>query len=68
MLIQKCTLLEVGFRVKEVDRCLQKLILGIEVFLFDKWPCRMMEIVAWVAGVDHKDSSMLVTREFSLTS
>ncbi|WWC61486.1 uncharacterized protein I303_104070 [Kwoniella dejecticola CBS 10117] len=32
-----------------------------DVFLLNQYPCRMVEIVAWVAGVDHKDTSMTVT-------
>ncbi|WWD10525.1 hypothetical protein V865_008661 [Kwoniella europaea PYCC6329] len=32
-----------------------------DVFLLDHFPCRMVEIVAWVAGVDHKDTSMTIT-------
>ncbi|WWD01786.1 hypothetical protein V866_008732 [Kwoniella sp. B9012] len=32
-----------------------------DVFLLDRFPCRMVEIVAWVAGVDRKDTSMTIT-------
>ncbi|ORX39576.1 hypothetical protein BD324DRAFT_614216 [Kockovaella imperatae] len=32
-----------------------------DVFLHGQWPCRMVEIVAWVAGVDYKESYMIVT-------
>ncbi|KAK6902567.1 hypothetical protein I204_07492 [Kwoniella mangroviensis CBS 8886] len=32
-----------------------------DVFLLDHFPCRMVELVAWVAGVDHKDTSMTIT-------
>ncbi|WWC69782.1 uncharacterized protein I206_103725 [Kwoniella pini CBS 10737] len=32
-----------------------------DVFLLNQFPCKMIEIVAWVCGVDHKDTSMTVT-------
>ncbi|WVQ70462.1 uncharacterized protein L199_008689 [Kwoniella botswanensis] len=32
-----------------------------DVFLLDRFPCRMVQMVAWVAGVDHKDTSMTIT-------
>lgn len=32
-----------------------------DVYMLDKWPCRMVELVAWVAGVDHKEKTMIVT-------
>ncbi|WVW83510.1 hypothetical protein I302_105531 [Kwoniella bestiolae CBS 10118] len=32
-----------------------------DIFLLDRFPCRMVDIVAWVAGVDHKETTMTVT-------
>ncbi|WRT66820.1 uncharacterized protein IL334_003783 [Kwoniella shivajii] len=32
-----------------------------DIFLLNQFPCKMVEIVAWVAGVDHKESAMTVT-------
>ncbi|OCF31473.1 hypothetical protein I316_06875 [Kwoniella heveanensis BCC8398] len=32
-----------------------------EMFLLNAIPCKFVEIVAWVAGVDHKESTMTVT-------
>ena len=40
-------------------------VLMIEIFMLDKRPCRSVELVAWVAGVDLKESSMIVTRQSS---
>jgi len=36
-----------------------------DVFLLDHFPCRVVEIVAWVAGVVHKESTVTVTRELA---
>ena len=32
--------------------------LTADLFLLDHFPCRSVELVGWVAGVDHKESSM----------
>ncbi|KAL1406119.1 hypothetical protein Q8F55_007802 [Vanrija albida] len=32
-----------------------------DVFLLNHFPCKVVELVGWVAGVDHKDASMTVT-------
>ncbi|ORY23699.1 hypothetical protein BCR39DRAFT_345336 [Naematelia encephala] len=32
-----------------------------DVFLLNRFPCRMVELVGWVAGVDNKEASMVVT-------
>lgn len=37
------------------------------MFLLDQWPCRFVQIVAWVAGVDHKESTMTVTCGYFLS-
>ena len=37
------------------------------VFLLGKFPCKMVELVGWVAGVDHKESSMFITCPFLLS-
>ena len=33
-----------------------------DVYLLDQWPCRNVELVAWVVGVDHKEKSTTLTR------
>lgn len=33
-----------------------------DVFLLNHFPCKLVELVGWVAGVDHKDASMTITR------
>ncbi|WOO83405.1 uncharacterized protein LOC62_05G006931 [Vanrija pseudolonga] len=32
-----------------------------DVFLLNHFPCKLVELVGWVAGVDHKDASMTIT-------
>ncbi|BEI84554.1 hypothetical protein CcaverHIS002_0411580 [Cutaneotrichosporon cavernicola] len=32
-----------------------------DVFLLDHFPCKFVQLVGWVAGVDHKDTSMTIT-------
>jgi len=32
-----------------------------DVYLLDHWPCRMVELVAWVAGAEDKEKTMLIT-------
>jgi hypothetical protein len=38
--------------------------LTTDVFLLDHFPCKCVELVGWVAGVDHKDASMTITCAF----
>lgn len=38
----------------------------LEIFLLDQSPCKMVELVGWVAGVDDKESYMVITCESSL--
>lgn len=36
--------------------------LTTDVFLLNHFPCKFVELVGWVAGVDHKETSMTITR------
>jgi hypothetical protein len=36
-----------------------------DVFMLNRFPCRMVEVVGWVAGVDEKEKSQTLYREFS---
>lgn len=31
-----------------------------DVFLLNRWPCKVVELVGWVAGVDDRESSLTV--------
>ena len=33
-----------------------------DIFLLANFPCKMVDLVGWVAGVDQKESSMVITR------
>jgi len=32
-----------------------------DLFMLNRWVCRNVELVGWVAGVDHKETSMIIT-------
>jgi hypothetical protein len=32
----------------------------IDVFLLNRFPCRMVELVGWVAGVDEKEKTQTI--------
>ncbi|WWC85165.1 uncharacterized protein L201_000022 [Kwoniella dendrophila CBS 6074] len=32
-----------------------------DIFLLNQFPCKMVEVVAWVAGVDHKETTMTIS-------
>jgi hypothetical protein len=34
-----------------------------DVFMLNRFPCRMVEVVGWVAGVDEKEKSQTLYRE-----
>jgi hypothetical protein len=34
-----------------------------DVFMLNRFPCRMVELVGWVAGVDDKEKAQTVYRE-----
>lgn len=36
-----------------------------DVYLLNQWPCRMVELVAWVAGAENKDKTLLITGALS---
>jgi hypothetical protein len=36
-----------------------------DVYVLDQWPCRNVELVAWVVGVDHKEKTMALTCELT---
>lgn len=35
-------------------------LLTVDLYLLGQFPCRFVEIVAWVAGVENKDATMTV--------
>ena len=35
------------------------------MYVLDQWPCRNVELVAWVVGVDHKEKTMALTCELT---
>jgi hypothetical protein len=34
----------------------------IDVFMLNRFPCRMVELVGWVAGVDEKEKTQTIYR------
>ena len=36
--------------------------LTIDVFMLNRFPCRMVELVGWVAGVDEKEKTQTIYR------
>jgi len=36
--------------------------LMIDVFMLNRFPCRMVELVGWVAGVDEKEKTQTIYR------
>jgi hypothetical protein len=38
--------------------------LMIDVFMLNRFPCRMVELVGWVAGVDEKEKIQTIYRNF----
>jgi hypothetical protein len=39
-----------------------ELVLMIDVFMLNRFPCRMVELVGWVAGVDEKEKTQTIYR------
>ena len=42
--------------------------LTIDVFMLNRFPCRMVELVGWVAGVDEKEKTQTIYRMSSAFS
>lgn len=38
-------------------------MLSEDVFLLERFPCKMVEVVGWVAGIDEKEKTQTVYRE-----